>query len=255
MHLSTLLTKHKSILSIFAFLSVGLLFSFTTSKAPMANALDGGWSQVVSSEDGDVTHVLLLSGAYFSWTAFKTKDGAFLKTKGGSWKTDGKKMTILYEFNTADSTLVGSSESWKVRQKGGSLRLKGVELKGAWKSMDQGVDSPLSSPWLFSGRKRNGEITRVDMTTRPRKTMKILTGNRFQWIAYNTETGQFHGTGGGSYTAENGVYTENIEFFSRDNKRVGAKLQFEFEVKDGDWHHSGKSSSGNPMYEIWSKRK
>ena len=43
--------------------------------------------------------------------------------------------------------------------------------------------------------------------------MKILTGSRFQWIAYNTETKQFFGTGGGSYTAKNGVYTENIEFF------------------------------------------
>nr|WP_299343463.1 hypothetical protein [Allomuricauda sp.] len=85
--------------------------------------------------------------------------------------------------------------------------------------------------------------------------MKILSGTRFQWIAYNTETKEFMGTGGGTYTTENGKYVENIGFFSRDDSRVGASLSFDFELKDGDWHHSGKSSKGNPIYEIWSKRK
>ncbi|MDZ4148456.1 MAG: hypothetical protein U1C58_09250 [Flavobacteriaceae bacterium] len=42
------------------------------------------------------------------------------------------------------------------------------------------------------------------------------------------------------------------EFFSRDANRVGASLKFEFEVKDGEWHHKGKSTEGNPIHEIWS---
>ena len=84
--------------------------------------------------------------------------------------------------------------------------------------------------------------------------MKILSSSRFQWIAYNTATGKFSGTGGGSYTAENGVYTEHIEFFSRDDSRVGAQLSFEYEVIENEWHHSGKSSKGKPIYEIWSPR-
>ena len=82
--------------------------------------------------------------------------------------------------------------------------------------------------------------------------MKILSGTRFQWIAYNTETKEFLGTGGGTYTTDNGKYTENIEFFSRDDSRVGASLEFDYEVKDGKWHHKGESSKGDPIYEIWS---
>jgi len=27
---------------------------------------------------------------------------------------------------------------------------------------------------------------------------------------------------------------------------------FEFEVKDGEWHHKSESSKGNPIHEIWS---
>ena len=85
--------------------------------------------------------------------------------------------------------------------------------------------------------------------------MKILSGSRFQWIAYNTETKQFIATGGGNYTTINGKYTEHIEFFSRDVGRVGASLEFDFDLKEGDWHHSSFSSKGDPLYEVWSKRK
>lgn len=226
----------------------------STNHSKTAELLEGGWKQTVSFKEGDITHILLFSGNYFSWTVHKAEDGAFLATKGGSWKREGDNLTVIYEFHTKDSTKVGKSDTWKIKQKDGSLQLKGSSLKGVWERVDKGVNTPLAGPWIFSGRKRDGEIQRVDMTTRPRKTMKILTGNRFQWIAYNTETGQFHGTGGGAYTAQDGVYTENIEFFSRDDKRVGASLEFQFEVKDGDWHHSGNNSRGEPMYELWSRR-
>ena len=66
---------------------------------------------------------------------------------------------------------------------------------------------------------------------------------------------QFKGTGGGNYTSKDGVYTENIEYFSRDNSRVGASLEFNYEVKENDWHHTGNNSKGEPMYEIWARRK
>ncbi len=53
---------------------------------------------------------------------------------------------------------------------------------------------------------------------------------------------------------ENGKYTEHIEFFSRDDSRAGASLEFNFELIDGLWRHSGLNSRGEPMYEVWSLR-
>ena len=53
---------------------------------------------------------------------------------------------------------------------------------------------------------------------------------------------------------ENGKYTERIQFFSRDPQRVGASLSFIAELKDGDWHHSGLSSKGDKIYEVWSRK-
>ena len=258
-HTIMLLKRSKFSFQLLGLLGLAVLsmtiYSFTSSSPTNTDPLEGAWQQVVSAKDGDVTHVLLFSGDYFAWTVHKTEDGAFLATKGGSWKKEGSNLTVTYEFHTADSTRVGTADTWIAREKGGKLQLKGSGLKNSWSQIDNGTSTPLTGPWLFSGRKRDGEIQRVDMTTRPRKTMKILTGTRFQWIAYNIETKEFRGTGGGSYTAANGMYTENIEFFSRDDSRVGASLKFKFEVIDGDWHHSGNNSKGEPMYELWSRRK
>jgi hypothetical protein len=120
--------------------------------------------------------------------------------------------------------------------------------------IDTNTPGVLAGAWLMSARKRREELV-PRSTDQPRKTMKILSGTRFQWIAYNTETKQFMGTGGGRYTTIDGVYTEHIEFFSRDNSRVGAALDFDFELEDGDWHHSGLSSRGDPIYEVWSLRR
>lgn len=231
---------------------VFLCFSFI-QEAPPAS-LQGAWQIDETANNKAITHILVISDKYFSWTTHEKSNGAFIMTKGGTLSQLGKKLQLTYEFHTADSTRVGQSEPLKLVQKGGSIALKGKDIpKGSWMDLDKGKTTPLNGTWLFSGRKRDGEISR-NSTDRPRKTMKILSGTRFQWIAYNTETKQFFGTGGGVYTAENGVYTENIGFFSRDNSRVGASLNFEFAIEEGDWIHSGKSSKGEPLYEFWSKR-
>jgi hypothetical protein len=72
-------------------------------------------------------------------------------------------------------------------------------------------------------------------------------------MAINTETKEFFGTGGGTYTFINGKYTENIEFFSRDSTRVGASLTFDGSVSGYVWTHKGLSSRGDPIHEEWTR--
>ncbi|MFM9075003.1 MAG: membrane or secreted protein, partial [Bacteroidota bacterium] len=59
---------------------------------------------------------------------------------------------------------------------------------------------------------------------------------------------------GGTYTTVDGAYTETLEFFSRDNSRVGSSLNFQFRIEEGRWRHSGLSSKGEPIDEYWSTR-
>jgi hypothetical protein len=205
---------------------------------------DGAW---VHEEDG-TREVMIITDGYFSISTFKKNE--FIETQGGlAEKSDGA-LHLTFEFHTQQAELVGTEYDMEYQLKGDQLEADFV----SWKRLDKGGPGKLAGAWLISGRERDGEIVMMD-NSGPRNTMKILSGTRFQWIAYNTETREFLGTGGGTYTTRDGKYTENIDFFSRDNSRAGASLEFDYEIKDGNWHHKGLSSKGQPIYEVWSKRK
>ncbi|MFC4220828.1 membrane or secreted protein [Flagellimonas marina] len=212
--------------------------------------LNGAWQSTVTNNEGvSVQYVAIVSGDYFSQAFFEKENGKFMGTMGGALSLKNGSLTYTLEFASFDPDLVGTSDSLPYRLDGDKLY---VDDK-TWTRLDDGSPGNLAGAWLISGRKRDGQIVKRD-TSGPRKTMKILSGTRFQWIAFNTETKEFMGTGGGTYTTTNGKYTENIGFFSRDDSRVGASLQFNYELVDGDWHHYGLSSKGQPIYEVWSKR-
>ena len=58
--------------------------------------------------------------------------------------------------------------------------------------------------------------------------MKLLLDGHFQWTAFDTASMRFMGSGGGTYTAQDGNYVETLEYFSRDNSKVGKVLPFEY---------------------------
>ena len=228
-----------------------LVLVLLTGPILLSQNLHGAWTFTETSDDGEeVEHILILTGDFFSEAFYEKTYGKFLGTKGGSYTLTDESIEFTYEFSTQDSGIVGKTEPKPYKLVENGLQLNGT----TWTRVDDGTPGELFGAWLISGRKRDGEIVKRD-TSGPRKTMKILSGTRFQWIAYNTETKEFLGTGGGTYTTIDGKYTENIGFFSRDDSRVGASLEFNYELKEGDWHHSGLSSKGDPIYEVWSKRK
>ena len=191
------------------------------------------------SNGKNITHKIMLDENYFVETQYLTKTAEFILTRGGYYnKTETNIIKVNLEFN---SNFLKDS-----------LKLFQIEKKDSWiKSFGKPID--LNGKWLMAGRITNEGEKRRDIS-KPRKTMKFLKNGNFQWIAFNTETFQFFGSGGGTYSAKNGIYTEYIQFFSRNNNSVGKILPFNYSLKGDDWHHSGKSSKGDPIYEIWTKR-
>lgn len=225
----------------FVLLIVTLVLDFPSFSQSSKYNFTGAWKSD--------NHVIIFSGDYFSNADYDTDSKTFEGTYGGKWSYENGIMTQFMEFNTYDNALVGQEVNKKFKYDNDKIFIEEIEFT----RIDNGKPGKLEGAWLFSGRKRDGEIQTRD-TDQPRKTMKILSGTRFQWIAYNVETGEFSGTGGGNYTTKNGQYTENIDFFSRDSTRVGASLNFNYEIIDGVWNHSGLNSRGEPMYEFWSLR-
>ncbi len=227
-------------------LSLSLLIVLITSAQVWSQSDHiGGWTTTI----GENKAVCIIADGYFSIAYFQSDNHEFVGTEGGTWEESSSGMvSFVYEFNTADPEQIGLKQSASVSVSGDMLYIEG----DGWSRLDDGGPGELAGAWLITGRERDGELQA--MQRGPRKTMKILSGTRFQWIAYNVETKDFRGTGGGTYTTEGGKYTETIDFFSRDVSRVGAVLPFNYELKDGAWHHSGKSSKGDPIYEVWSQR-
>lgn len=216
-----------------------------------AQSINGAWESTSVSDTGEtLKQVLIFADGYYAATTYTPETGAFLMTSGGSYTLDGHNLTQTLEFDTQNPERVGTTMRQEVKLSDTKLSMSdGLQLT----RIDNGAPGALQGAWLMSGRVRDGNMQERD-TSGPRKTMKILSGTRFQWIAYNTDTKQFMGTGGGTYTTVDGKYTERIQFFSRDNSRVGNSLQFDYELKDGHWHHQGLSSKGDPLHEIWSLR-
>ncbi|MCW3463783.1 hypothetical protein [Chitinophaga nivalis] len=227
------------------FLYCTLLFTFLGGLKAQQSPL-GAWK----ATSGEVTGILLITPAYFSITEFRQNE--FIATYGGTWKAAGDgQAAVEITFNSAEKTQVGQATTAPMQLSGD--RLLTATLHGGnqeWTRLDNGTGE-LAGCWQITAREQQGKLHPI--ANGDRKTLKILTGSRFQWIAINTATGEFFGTGGGTYSFENGTYTEKIDFFSRDNARVGATLTFKGKVTDNSWDYQGLSSKGEALHEIWSR--
>ena len=217
-----------------------------------AQSFIGAWERNHNSENGEeLKSVVIFSDGYQAISTYESKSGKFINSNGGTWELMGDTMTEKVEFDTNNPDRVGSEVTFKVKITETTMSIAGTDME--FQRIDDGLPGDLKGAWLMAGRVRDGK-KQLRNTSGPRKTMKLLSGKRFQWIAYNTESKKFMGTGGGTYTTKNGVYSENIEFFSRDNSKSGIELEFEYEIIDNEWNHKGFSSKGDPLHEIWKPR-
>ncbi|MCE7996695.1 MAG: membrane or secreted protein [Roseivirga sp.] len=218
--------------------------------------ITGAWE--LESQNGQAatyTGALLIEDGYIFYTEYDIATKHFAGSLGGQYGYENGVFTYTIEFDTWSPERIGQEVKAKVSFKGKEMTVEqtiGTETSVmVYSQIDDGTGD-LAGAWRITDRMRNG--TMQAMRQGPRKTIKMITGSRFQWAAFNPETKQFSGTGGGSVTLKGGVYTEHIEFFSRNAERVGASLSFDYKVDGDKWDHSGMSSSGNPIREIWTRQ-
>lgn len=220
----------------------------------MLQRMEGAW---IANENG-ITHVLLVSDNYLSLTAYAVGGKSFLYTLGGPVRISPDQWIVKCEYDSKDaarvSTQVQLPFQWSNKNlvAGKASVYNNIALPQNWTLLDNG-QTALAGNWRITQRMQEGKLQLLHQSG-TRKTVKLLTGTRFQWIAIDPGAKGFYGTGGGSYTFKDGQYTEHIEFFSRDSSRVGASLSFTGKLDSGDWHHSGKNSRGEDIYEVWSRK-
>ena len=196
------------------------------------------FSQVYNIDNEEDISRVILDNEYIVISKFKSDSGNFISTLGGYYQLNEGVYEINLEFNS--------------NYEQDSIESLSIAKTSKWKNISK-ENNTLNGKWVMSGRYNNGEF-RTRNTALPRKTMKVLIDGFFQWIAFNTETFKFSGSGGGEYETLDGKYIEIIQYFSRDDSRVGAELDFNYEIKNKDWYHAGLCSKGKPINEVWSIR-
>ncbi|MFZ4260868.1 hypothetical protein ACFRAE_02425 [Sphingobacterium sp. HJSM2_6] len=219
--------------------TVYLLLFVVIANAQQKFPTEGAY---LAKADG-INHLWLFVDGYSSYITYE--DQKYLNTWGGPYAGNDKDLIIKIEYNEKEPATVGTEQRINAKVAKDGFSWKNLNFKKL-KAGEQDLDGL----WRITGRMNEGKMSTI--TRGDRKTIKILVAGYFQWIAINPAEKGFYGTGGGTYTFKDKKYTENIVFFSRDNSRVGAKLVFDGEIKDGAWHHSGLSSKGDPIHEIWS---
>jgi hypothetical protein len=195
------------------------------------------FAQVFHFSDGEQNHRIFMDNSYLIETVYQQKDGAFAFTRGGFYQKSEKGIEVTFEFNSNYAQ--------------DSLKILSYADQD-WRKVSK-TDQALEGKWLMAGRVKPKGEQRRDLN-RSRKTMKLLLDGYFQWTAFDTASMRFMGSGGGTYTAQDGNYVETLEYFSRDNSKVGKVLPFEFFLKENDWYHKGLNSKDQSMHEIWQKR-
>ncbi len=218
--------------------------------------ITGAWNlKSQNGQPGNYTGTLLIEDGYFFFTEYDVATKHFEGSIGGQYEYQNGVLTYTVEFDTWQFERIGQKIQAKVTFKGKEMTVTqalGEESATLVYSQIDDGNGDLAGAWRITDRMRNG--TMQAMRQGARKTIKMITGTRFQWAAFNPETKQFSGTGGGTVTLKDGEYTEHIEFFSRNADRVGASLSFDYKVNGVKWDHSGMSSSGNPIREIWTRQ-
>jgi len=198
--------------------------------------------------------VLMVTDQVFSLTQYNFNEKKFISAEGGTWRSDGKDIWLAYEWSSKDTSKVGKEIKVSISISSDRLNLGLVDQPLT--KLDQGNPGALQGEWIISGNYANDVVSKRASPFFPRRTLKILTGNHFQWIAFNVKTKEFFGTGGGTYTTSaEGKYAESIQFFTKAVTSIGKRVEFDYSFQDGDWRHKGQKSTGGPLDECWTPRK
>jgi hypothetical protein len=220
----------------------------STFHLPPSTSAQGAWQ---ATKD-DMVITMVIADDYLASARYDLKNKKFYGTHGGRITSYEGGVQGVSEFDSEHKETVGKPFTMAMTIKGDVMKctFNGTTLD--FKRLDDGTKNLIGN-WRITQRAgADGKLAAIHISG-PRKTIKILSSTRFQWAAINTETGEFFGTGGGNYSFANGKYTENIEFFSRDSSRVGMALTFDGKLEGKDWYHSGKSSRGDAINEVWSR--
>jgi hypothetical protein len=102
-----------------------------------------------------------------------------------------------------------------------------------------------------------GDATEFSDAPKDTKHLKMLTETRFVWVRYDVKTKVLADSMGGSYSLQDGKYTETVEFCFPESMKtyLGKKQEFTIKIDGDKLTQSGKLSDGMKIEEVWQRVK
>ena len=158
----------------------------------------GAYKAVEMHGDTTRNHLLLVSDNYIIHTTYDSQPAHFISTMGGFYEIGEDSLRVDLEFNTDYEKTGEKVHRVSYGYADGNLIFNENHARPYRREPD--LDQPLDGAWLFATRGPDtGQERRGDNSAR--KTLKFLNNGYFQWVAYNSETMDFMGSGGGRYAA------------------------------------------------------
>ena len=158
-----------------------LLLIFTGQLA-LGQVPKGAWK---SQEPTGSTSILIVGDSYLTIASYSFMNKYFERSEGGAFTMQGDKMTYIPEFNSADTAKIGIPVIFTITRKDDVLTLRYEEAM-VWMLVDDASTVSMAGTWQITEKANNGQgaLEKIHQTG-TRKTLKLLSGSRFQWIAFD----------------------------------------------------------------------
>lgn len=240
----------------------------SSAQSETTTPLEGTWYLTKAKWDDDAEHKTPEQNVYKIYTDrhfffLYYNDTELLGAGGGTYKVDNNTFTEKLTYFSWDSTAIGTSQTYDWTLTGNTFHQSGL-IKGAESYEDYVIDeyyerveedftanpaTDLVGVWLY----KDGKGDTADYRTRNNiKTYKVITSKYFYFVFIDQDIATFDGAGFGTYTYNNGKYSETILAFSFDPSAVGKTFDFEMEITDNQFIQKGKMDTDE--YENFSVR-
>ncbi len=211
-------------------LDFAAIATLATGPGWSPDPLIGAWSGQDSRDGRAIEVVVIFTAAHQVAVWFDPVDGEVVHTNGGLWSRSGTRVTEIVEFDSDNPGRVGSSVSFDVDLSDTELSIVGSDMRLT--RVDGGDQGRLEGAWLLFERLEAGRWIASESSLR---TVRLMSGERFQQVVYDPESGRLVSTLGGTYVTGRDELVETVEFRRSPPNAGGPQVRYSLRQDAGNW--------------------
>jgi hypothetical protein len=135
----------------------------------------------------------------------------------------------------------------------GVIFLTACQKGSSGASKSKSAYNPIVGTWLLDSYKYGTSSSAFTRANPEQGHIKLITENRFLWVAYDTTTKKILESAGGRYSIDGDNYIESIDFGYNMDSYLKLKSKFKIKIEGRMLFLTGVLGDGLKIEEIWQK--